>query len=328
MTSGLRAAFIGAGNIAAFHRKGLQDVDGIDLVGITDADPALRGTRAEEWGVHAYDDAAELLADDAVDAVYVLTPHRFHTELGLAAIAAGKHVLIEKPVATTAEDLERLLAAGRAAQTVVMPGHNYTYVPEFQRALRLVRDGALGEIRAVWITYALRHPEDYPGRVGGAIEDLFTHPAYLALALLGRPDRVTGGTAGGAALGTEDQAWMTIDVGRATGHLFTTFAVDDHSSDPWSFHVKVLGTEGSTSMSWRGATIDRPMNANVGMTLPIFDETFAHESAALRDAIARGVPPLSTLEDAADCWDLLAAGRRAAADGVRVSLGPRRVYVS
>ena len=233
---------------------------------------------------------------------------------GIDALALG-NCLIEKPVATSEQEIAALTAAAGNSGTVVMPGHNYAHLPEFQRMVRLVRAGELGEVRALFVTYAMRHRDGYAARVGGAVEDLFVHPAYLAVALLGRPSRVMAGTAGAAPLGEEDQAWITVESGRASGHLLCTFAVDDHSSDPWTFAVRVLGSEGSSAMTWRDATLGHTDNPNHlgGFVLPMLTESFEHEAVAFRDAIATGVAPVSTVADAVTAWELLTAARESIA---------------
>src|SRR5437588_149715 len=85
--------------------------------------------------------------------------------------APGRDVLIEKPVSPDPLEIDRLISVARSTGRVAMPAHNYAYTPEFQRIKRLVDDGSLGNVRGVWVTYALKHPESVASAYGGVLED-------------------------------------------------------------------------------------------------------------------------------------------------------------
>ena len=90
-------AVIGYGGMGSFHSEKMQSVEGIRLLGVYDIDPE-RNRAAEEKGIHAYASREELLADPAIDLVTVATPNDVHKEIVIAALAAGKNVICEKPV--------------------------------------------------------------------------------------------------------------------------------------------------------------------------------------------------------------------------------------
>ncbi len=317
----VRIGFLGTGNVASLHRGAVLATPGLDLVAIAGGRPGRTRARAADWDVRPFDTAEELVGSDELDAVWIMSPNELHTPQALAAIAAGKHVLVEKPIAGDPREAQRLADAATDGDVVVMPGHNYFHVPELRRMARLVADRALGELRALFITYAIAHPPHIPAQYGGALRDVFAHPVYLALGLLGLPTRVYAGVGPGETLGEEDQGWMVFDhANGATAQLFCSWAVDDHGQDPVTFHVKLLGTEGSATASWRSSTIDRPLPPNLAYSLPVYPESFVHQAAAFRDAVAIGAPLVQTVADGVDAIRVSDAAMASARAGQVVHL--------
>lgn len=124
----------------------------------------------------------DLLADDALDAVVIAAPVPRHAELTLAAITAGKHVFVEKPLGATLEEAERVAAAAAESDRIVMVGHLLEYHPAVEKLKGLIDDGELGEIRYVYSTRLnlgkLRTDEN-------ALWSLGPHDVSVALALIG-----------------------------------------------------------------------------------------------------------------------------------------------
>ena len=191
-----------------------------------------------------------------------------------------------------------------------MPGHNYAYQPEFQRVLQLVQRGELGTVRAMWVIYALKHDEDLAARYSGVLDEVMVHHAYWTYAALGRPARVFAGRAEPAwrSLSTDDQAWMVWEYPpRGVAHLFASFAVDDDTADPWTFVVKVLGTNGGATYSWRSVTLAGGVAGAHRFPLAFYEESYEHELQAFlraaRDGDAKSVA--SPMEDALAVADLM-----------------------
>jgi predicted dehydrogenase len=121
---------------------------------------------------------AELIALDDVDLVYCALPPSAHAEWCVAAVESGKHVLVEKPFASNAQDAARMVAAARAAGRHILEGFHYRFHPLFGRALQAVRSGAIGRIRRIEAVFNAALP-DTPGELryiealgGGALMDL------------------------------------------------------------------------------------------------------------------------------------------------------------
>lgn len=312
---GVRVAFVGGGMVSDLHQAALASTPEMQLIGVYDIDPSVTEQRAREWGVKGYASLSELLGDDAIDAVYVLTPAETHVRIALECLERGRHVLVEKPVSDDPDEIKRLIAAARRVGRVAMPAHNYAYIPEFRRIVRLARQGSLGTIRGVWVHYALRHPESVAAAYGGVLGEVMIHHSYLTLALLGAPQWLHAGIHPGAWENHpfEDQAWMVWEYSNGTSaHLFATFAADDQSADPWTFIVKVIGTDGCASMTWRGAVFRNLKTSWFAFGLPIYEETYHYETRAFFEAIAMGVPPVSSLEDALMSTRIITAAYQAA----------------
>ncbi|MBB6343505.1 Gfo/Idh/MocA family protein [Nonomuraea muscovyensis] len=141
----------------------------------------------------AYGSYAELCADPAVDAVYVATPHAQHLEVAEAAIANGKAVLCEKPLAASVADTERMVRLAREAGIFLMEAMWMRFNPLIRR---VATDPRFGEIRSVHASFGFSSPYDPAHRLwapelgGGALLDLGIYPFGLAQLLLGRPERL------------------------------------------------------------------------------------------------------------------------------------------
>ena len=146
----LGLAVVGAGYWGPNLVRNALASDDVDLRWLCDLDEA-RATKVVRHaaGVGVTTSLDQVLADPSVDAVAVATPAGTHAEVALAAIAAGKHVLVEKPLASTYADGLRMVEAAERAGVVLMCDHTYCYTPAVRRIRELVRAGDLGDIQFV-----------------------------------------------------------------------------------------------------------------------------------------------------------------------------------
>lgn len=177
---------------------------------------------AADLGVEAAESYAALLASPDIDAVYIATPPSSHAELALAAIAAGKAVLVEKPFMRTAAEAEQVAAAARAAGVFCMEGMWTRFLPAVREAARLIADGAIGEPRQLTGAFAsaLRPPVEggplpgpfRPAPDGGALLHRGVYPVSLARHLLGPATLVHAELrlGEGAAAGIDEDAVLTL----------------------------------------------------------------------------------------------------------------------
>jgi predicted dehydrogenase len=153
----IRIAILGAGIIAqSIHIPSIQRA-GLTLVAVCDLSPSRATEVAGRYGVRAVTDPAEIFADPEIDAVLIATPGS-HTELTIAALEAGKHVLAEKPLALNGAEVDRIDAAHKASSRVLQIGYMKMYDPLAVRAAREIAE--LQGIRLVRVTVS--HPADSP----------------------------------------------------------------------------------------------------------------------------------------------------------------------
>ena len=163
---------------------------------------AMAASGPDLGGVRPAASVDEVLSDGAVDVVSVCTPTDTHVELAMRALAAGKHVLVEKPVALDAADIERLHDAAVAAGRVCMPAMCMRFWPAWTWLRDRIRDGGLGRVRSAGFTRIGNPPgwgAEFYGdvsRSGGALQDLHVHDADFVLWCFGPPEAVS--SSGGA----------------------------------------------------------------------------------------------------------------------------------
>jgi predicted dehydrogenase len=158
----LRWGIIGPGEIARTFAGGVAHSERSRLVAIASRDPGRPELAANFPGVRVIDGYEQMLTDPEVDAVYVATPHPAHAEWAIRCAEAGKHVLVEKPIAMNAYDADAIFHAARKAGTFAAEGFMYRLHPMTHKIIELVAGGALGEVRAISTSFGFRMPSVMP----------------------------------------------------------------------------------------------------------------------------------------------------------------------
>src|SRR5262249_43822904 len=136
----VRMGIIGVGNIATLNVPGYLEHEQCELVALCDPRPDVLERRQREWNVpRAYSQVDELLADDDIDAVEILSPTPLHAEHTIAALAAGNHVSCQNPIANWVAAARRMVAAARAAGTIPRVTENCCHSPPLVKAKQLIR---------------------------------------------------------------------------------------------------------------------------------------------------------------------------------------------
>ena len=147
MTTTLKLALVGCGAIARFHLDGIKEIaPRIQVTAAVDPVPEKAAAIAAETGAQAFSSLDEALDQGDFDAVDLLLPHDLHEPFALQSFQAGKHVLLEKPMAPSLDACERILAAAQKAGTVFMVAENSQYWPEIVTARNLIQEGAIGDV--------------------------------------------------------------------------------------------------------------------------------------------------------------------------------------
>ncbi|MDY0060266.1 MAG: Gfo/Idh/MocA family oxidoreductase [Myxococcota bacterium] len=150
----IRVALVGLGRIADLHVPGYRRNPDACLHALCDRDPEVLQRRQAEWGVaRGTTDYAELLADPTIDAVEILTPQLLHEPQVCAALAAGKHVAVQKPLTVDLDAADRMLRAAAASGKVFKVTENYVGYPPIVRARQLVQEGAIGRLVGVRLQF-------------------------------------------------------------------------------------------------------------------------------------------------------------------------------
>jgi D-xylose 1-dehydrogenase (NADP+, D-xylono-1,5-lactone-forming) len=189
---------LGTGRIARKFVEALAPSAGERVVAVASRDEARAAAFARELGVaRGYGSYEALLADPEVAIVYVALPPNLHAAWCIAAARAGKHVLCEKPLATSAAEAEAMFAAARDNGVWLMEGFMYRFHPQTQAVERLLREGAVGAVRLVRVSFGtIIDPEGNirfdPALGGGALGDLGCYCVSMARLAAGeRPARVS-----------------------------------------------------------------------------------------------------------------------------------------
>lgn len=246
-----RIGVIGTGNIAHEHVAGYKAARA-EVVALCDVDADVLARRQRQWDVpHGYTTFEELLADDTIDAVSICTPNSSHHPLTLAAAAAGKHVLVEKPISMQLHEAQEMIDACAAAGVVLQVGHHMRSWAAASKAKELIDSGAIGAV-----TYArFRQAHDWAGATrvrgvfgskahsgGGTLLDNGCHLFDLARYLAGDVRDVFARTATRKFdIEVEDTAVSSLGfVSGALGQVEVAW-----TGTGWQEAFWVFGTEGS-----------------------------------------------------------------------------------
>jgi len=247
----LGVGVIGLGEIGQFHLAGFDLADGAKVVAVADLDADLRASSAGPRGASAYASYTELLGDSSVDIVSVCLPHSLHREVALGAIAAGKHVLIEKPLAMDLSECDEIIGAAAGSGLVAGVQHNQLFYTAHIRARELIDAGELGKI--LHIRLRLGIGGKYSGwradpalAGGGLLHDAGVHRLYLAPYFGGAIEEVLALT-DSTATEVEDQAVIAL---RFASGALGVIDVNYHGpAGMFDDSIEIVGTKGALYIS-------------------------------------------------------------------------------
>ena len=248
----IKVGLFGAGDIADLHASGIKNCSSAQLVGLFDIDNQKAQQKSDNYNCISYDSAESMLKDPLIDAIFVLTPLEEHFNCAINALNSGKHVLLEKPVSSSVDEIQQIREAADKAGKLCVPVHNYLYEDSILRTKELIDSGKLGEVVTIYILYNIHHPETVAQRYPGVIRQILTHHSYITCFLGGAPKSAMAmsSTINDGSVEKENLAMSILELENGgLAHFQASFAADDHASDNWSFAIKVIGTKGSTRFS-------------------------------------------------------------------------------
>lgn len=259
MTVGV--AVVGYGYWGANLARNVQSAASTALVGIADADPGQRAAAASTFpGVHIAGSLDELLADDAVEAVVIATPASQHVDSAISALRAGRHVMVEKPLAMDPNDAEAVVAVAADVDRILMVGHTFLYSAPVIQLRDYIRSGELG---AVQYLYSQRLSLGRIRRDCNAMWNFAPHDVSIMLYLLDEP----------------------VTEVSARGHSFIQPDLDDVCFASLTF---ASGVGANIHVSWIDPRKTRTMTVVGDKKMAIYDDVSADQKLWLVDAGVAG----------------------------------------
>lgn len=315
----LRVGILGAARVATYALIGAaREIIGVTVQAVAARDSARARSYADEHGIpKTYPDYQALIDADDVDAVYVALPPNLHARWSIAALAAGKPVLVEKPFALTMAEAEAMVEAEAAHRGLLMEAQHSHYHPLSAQMRAKVAGGMLGNMREVRGIFTIDFPPTpgelrYDRRVGGgALWDLGVYPLYWARSALSTELSVVVAT----------QRWLDDD--RTEGadiasqaRLLTKqgaqVSIDCAFDQPFAAAVRFEGSRGWLDIRnplapHRGHDFRWMIDGKEGTENFTGLSTYAHQLAAFRDAAEHGAPVATRGTDSLATMRLMAA---------------------
>ena len=305
----LRFAVIGAGVIGNVHSFALTELPGVELVAIADVDPSKAASMADKYGVPtSTGDVDALLRRPDIDAVTVCTPSGLHADVAVAALTAGKHVVVEKPIDISLAAADRIIAAEQSSGKKVAVISQHRFDRSTEKVMSAVRSGNLGTItsaiasHAWWRGQSYYDSGDWRGTWamdgGGAVMNQTVHTINLMVTMLGTPIEVFAYT---ACLAHE------------------RIEVEDTAVAVVKFASGALGIIHGTTAAYPGLDASLRIFGSKGSAIISNDElTFFHENAGEALEIAMPDPVAAPNQVTAD--DKLTAADQALGKGHQAQL--------
>jgi len=332
----IRVAVVGVGATAQVnHIPALKKSEGADLVALCDRDEEKAARVAQRYGVpHSVETLDELLRDDELDAIVVCTPNYLHAPMAIAALQAGKHVLVERPMARNAAEAEKMAQAAKKSDLVLMCSLAHRYRADAQILKKFVDGKELGRVfyaKAGWLRQRSNwKPEDWRDKKretgGGVLLDLGFQMLDLSLWMLGHPavDSVTASAHFPPQTQVEDSlcAFLRLE----TGAMLTLEVTWGLLMEKDFAYLNLFGSG--------GAALLNPFRVHKGMHGTLVNVTPALDTARnqykqsiesqidhFADALRKGNKPMGEAEEILPVMELMDAIYRSADQGKEVKLG-------
>jgi len=315
----LKVGIIGCGAIARAHLDAIAGLESIEAVALADKLPHRAEAYAAEYAVkNAYTNIEHLLADPDVQGVHVCLPHYLHLSTCLRAAAAGKHMLVEKPLALSVAEANEMIAAAEANGVTFMVGHLLRFRTVNREAKRIIAEGGIGVPRSV-INQRLDCPDPEampawyrdPKKIGNfAIYGYGTHQVDTILWTLDTFTRraFSSGRVVNPVWGNQDEVQTILELASGAMVCYS----QSLNSPTIASHSMYVGTEGTLSVSathlgLNGQTVEIPTAANQGMTAQI--QEFALSCLERREPESSAGDCLRTQRTLDAMWESVQTGR-------------------
>lgn len=246
----IRLGVVGLGRGFSLTAEALAKHDQINLLAAATRSPMARAAFEKSFGGTAYENLQDLLADERIEMVYVATPHALHVEHVVACIQAGKHVVVEKPMAITLKHAKTMVAAAAKAGVHLIVGPSHSFDAPVLKAAEMIESGRLGKVRMLHalncteFLYRPRRPEELDtAKGGGVVYSQAVHQIDVARRLIGaRAVRVMALTGKWDHERPTEGAYSVLiqfETGAFASLTYSGYAHFD--SDRWMGHISELG---------------------------------------------------------------------------------------
>jgi myo-inositol 2-dehydrogenase / D-chiro-inositol 1-dehydrogenase len=340
----VRVGIIGSQFQGDIHAASIAMGRNAEVVAVASPTPGNARRLADGYGIpDAYTDYHELLADPGIEMVTIAAPNVVHCEITVACADAGKHVVVEKPMAMTVAECDQMIAACRRAGVHLFYAEELFFTPKYVKAKEMADQGAFGSVYLVKQSEMHFGPHgewfwDVDRSGGGVFMDMGCHGLAFCYWFLGRPRPV--------AITAQMGTYVHADKTDGEDHSFAIVEFDNgaigHVEDSWARHggmddrIEVYGSEGVTygnlhmgnalptfSEGGYGYAVEKAPTTR-GWTYPVFEELWNYGFPQEMDHFARCVrgreEPQATGHDGRVVQELLYAGYQSAGTGARVSL--------
>jgi predicted dehydrogenase len=324
----LRWGLLGTARINRALIPALRASERSELAAVASRERDKGAAYARQWGIPRVLGYEEMLADAAIDVVYVPLPNSLHAEWTARAARAGKHVLCEKPLALTVEEVDAVAAAARASGVVVAEAFMYRHHPQTRRVKELVEQGAVGDVKLVRgaFTFDLTREGDVrlaPSLGGGSLWDVGCYPVNYARYLVGAEPREAFGWQAVAPSGIDEGFYGQL---RFSPEVYAQF--DSGFRAAFRTRLEVVGRAGTI-------VVHRPFKPTPQETILLTrgDQTeeievkgpaelYLGEVEDMADAVLLARPPAIPLADSRGNVAALTALYRSAREGRAIAVTP------
>ncbi len=269
----LNVGILGAGFMGGTHARAFAKLSDVQVVGVCSRSSEKATTLAHQVGAVPGTDAMALATDPKIDAVSITLPTNLHQEYTLAALNAGKHVLVEKPMGLTVAECDAMIEAARRNGRLLMVAHVLRFWPEYVALIDFVKSGKLGKPLAGKASRLSARPTwgDWfanPEWTGGAVHDLQIHDLDTFNWLFGTPESVYARGQRGAP-GGWDHILALVDYGQVSGFAEGSVMMPD--GYPFTMTLWVLCEKGSVEFSFRAGGTGVETGTATGTSLMVYE---------------------------------------------------------
>ncbi|MCX6648477.1 MAG: Gfo/Idh/MocA family oxidoreductase [Candidatus Bathyarchaeota archaeon] len=310
----IKVAIIGCGSWGRNHARVYRELPGVELLAVSDLNPQTAKQIGDLYHVSYYTDPTTVIDDPNIDLISICTPTITHAEIAVAAIEAGKHVLVEKPMTNTVAEAQHLISTAKRNNQKLAIGFVERFNPAVQEAIKRVSEGQIGEVILAHTQRVSRSPE----RIGdvGVIKDLAIHDIDIVDQLFEDEAQSVFAVAGSIQHKYEDYAQINISFGNNKNALVSTNWLTPRKIRT----LMITGTEGILNVEYITQQITIENNNQLVQPYLPYKEPLMLELKSLTDAVRDDTQPKVTGEDGLRALRICEAALQSAKSGKLVKL--------